>query len=108
MGREFGEVREDLKCAGVGVGEGISDVATACCTKLCGRDEEDVGGECECGDKEVLVLPLPPLLERNFNDGAKSSPRLSKSIPSLITIVPPACSACSKLISMREVRHGAR
>lgn len=59
-----------------------------------------MGGECECGDKEVLALPL----SRNFTDGAKSSPRLSKSIPSLITIVPSACSACSKLISMREVR----
>jgi hypothetical protein len=37
-------------------------------------------------------------------NGAESTPRLSTSIPSLITTVPPPSNACSKLISMREVR----
>lgn len=59
---------------------------------LCGPEAEVDGGD--KGGEE----------ERYFRDGAKSSPRLSKSIPSLITIVSPASNACSKLISMRELR----
>jgi len=42
--------------------------------------------------------------ERYFRDGAESTPRLSTSIPSLITIVSSASNACSKLISTRDPR----
>jgi hypothetical protein len=59
---------------------------------LCGREEEEDGGD--KGEEE----------ERYFRDGAESSPRLSKSIPSLITIVSPASNTCSKLMSLRELR----
>jgi len=60
---------------------------------LCGREEEEDGGD--KGEEEE---------ERYFRAGAESSPRLSKSIPSLITIVSPASNACSKFMSMRELR----
>lgn len=60
---------------------------------LCGREEEEEDG----GDKGEEE-------EGYFRDGAESSPRLSKSIPSLITIVSPASNACSKFMSMRELR----
>jgi hypothetical protein len=59
---------------------------------LCGREEEEDGGD--KGEEEEIYL----------RDGAESSPRLSKSIPSLITIVSPASKTWSKLMSLRELR----
>jgi len=74
-------------------GRGVEDVREFLAwggSILCGREEED-GGD-KGGEK------------RYFRDGAESTPRLSTSIPSLMTIVSPASNACSKLISMRELR----
>jgi hypothetical protein len=42
--------------------------------------------------------------ERMLAGGVRSRPKASTSTPSLMTTVPPVCSACSKLMSTREVR----
>jgi hypothetical protein len=79
-----------MEAGGLGVEEAREFLALGG-SILCGREEEGGGDK---GEEE----------ERYFIAGAESSPRLSKSIPSLITIVSPASNACSKFMSMRELR----